>query len=223
MDDDIRWHAEAGAQEEYEVDTERFAALMADMVKARAALGNVTKNKKANAGSHSYAYSDLAAVTASVAEAIEESKAALFVTQDVTTTEASVTCVTIAYHANGAKHAGAAMTLPVLKRDPQGFGSAISYARRYSMLAFWGIAAEDDDGKAAGDGPPPRQNGRQDALDAEEGKMILDSLREAAMEGSAALTARLKKIPESATKTAVWTKHAEKLKADAAKCDGVTA
>ncbi|MFO0450759.1 MAG: ERF family protein [Pseudomonadota bacterium] len=205
------------------MDTERFAALMADMVKARAALGNVTKNKKANAGSHSYAYSDLAAVTASVAEAIDESKAALFVTQDVTTTEASVTCVTIAYHANGAKHAGAAMTLPVLKRDPQGFGSAISYARRYSMLAFWGIAAEDDDGKAAGDGPPPRQNGRQAPSDDHEAATILGSLREAAMDGTDTLNERFRKIPASDTQRAVWNDHGPALKAAAAKADDAKA
>lgn len=168
MDDDDRddgWEYtdELNRQQEEAMQDERFAALMADMVKARAALGNVTKNKKANAGSHSYAYSDLAAVTATVSEALDTSGAALWFTQNVTTTDQSVTVVSAVFHANGSHYEGAPMTLPVLKRDPQGFGSAISYARRYSMLAFWGIAAEDDDGKSAGDGPPPRQNARQDA------------------------------------------------------------
>jgi hypothetical protein len=140
---------------------ERFAALMADMVKARAALGNVTKNKRAKAGPIEYAYSDLAAVTATVTEALEASGAALWFTQDVTTTEQSVTVTSAVFHANGASHRGAPMTLPVAQKTPQGFGSAISYARRYSMLAFWGIAAEDDDGKSAGEGPQTRQNGAQ--------------------------------------------------------------
>lgn len=36
------------------------------------------------------------------------------------------------------------------KDDPQGFGSAITYARRYQICAIFGIAAEeDDDGNAA--------------------------------------------------------------------------
>lgn len=40
--------------------------------------------------------------------------------------------------------------LPVTRPDAQGFGSAITYARRYSLAAVAGIAAdEDDDGNAA--------------------------------------------------------------------------
>ncbi len=35
------------------------------------------------------------------------------------------------------------------KQDPQGFGSALTYARRYSMSAIVGIAPEDDDGEMA--------------------------------------------------------------------------
>ena len=40
------------------------------------------------------------------------------------------------------------------KADPQGMGSAITYARRYALAAAVGVAPEDDDGNAAG--------GRQD-------------------------------------------------------------
>lgn len=36
-----------------------------------------------------------------------------------------------------------------VKNDPQGIGSALTYARRYSLMAMVGIAAEDDDGEAA--------------------------------------------------------------------------
>lgn len=35
------------------------------------------------------------------------------------------------------------------KNDPQGVGSAITYARRYALLAMTGAAPEDDDGNAA--------------------------------------------------------------------------
>lgn len=35
------------------------------------------------------------------------------------------------------------------RNDPQGSGSAITYARRYSYLAILGMATEDDDGNAA--------------------------------------------------------------------------
>ena len=39
--------------------------------------------------------------------------------------------------------------LPMVKRDPQKAGSAITYARRYALQAIAGIPNEDDDGNAA--------------------------------------------------------------------------
>jgi hypothetical protein len=39
--------------------------------------------------------------------------------------------------------------VPAAKHDPQGYGSALTYARRYSLMAACGIAPEDDDGVAA--------------------------------------------------------------------------
>ena len=36
-----------------------------------------------------------------------------------------------------------------VKQDPQGEGSALTYARRYALMALVGIAPEDDDGNAA--------------------------------------------------------------------------
>jgi hypothetical protein len=42
------------------------------------------------------------------------------------------------------------LTMPVAKNDPQGFGSAITYARRYALGCMTGLVTEeDDDGNAA--------------------------------------------------------------------------
>jgi hypothetical protein len=41
------------------------------------------------------------------------------------------------------------LLLPIVKNDPQAAGSAITYARRYSLQAVAGIPAEDDDGESA--------------------------------------------------------------------------
>lgn len=38
---------------------------------------------------------------------------------------------------------------PMTKNDPQGFGSALTYLRRYSLSAICGLYADDDDGEAA--------------------------------------------------------------------------
>ena len=39
--------------------------------------------------------------------------------------------------------------VPLPKADPQGMGSAITYARRYALTAILGLVTEDDDGEAA--------------------------------------------------------------------------
>ena len=44
--------------------------------------------------------------------------------------------------------------IPVTKADAQGYGSAITYARRYSLAAMVGVAPEDDDGNAASKAAP---------------------------------------------------------------------
>jgi hypothetical protein len=41
------------------------------------------------------------------------------------------------------------LLLPMVKQDPQAAGSAITYARRYSLQSIAGIPSEDDDGNAA--------------------------------------------------------------------------
>jgi len=53
------------------------------------------------------------------------------------------------------------------KNDPQGVGSAITYARRYGLAAMLGIIQEDDDGEAAQgrsrQAPPPRNRQARDS------------------------------------------------------------
>lgn len=39
--------------------------------------------------------------------------------------------------------------VPLPKADPQGMGSALTYARRYALTAMLGMVTEDDDGEAA--------------------------------------------------------------------------
>jgi hypothetical protein len=44
---------------------------------------------------------------------------------------------------------GGKLHVPATKQDAQGYGSAMTYARRYSLQAACGIAPEDDDGNHA--------------------------------------------------------------------------
>ena len=52
-------------------------------------------------------------------------------------------------HRNGAMKDLGLCLLKVQRDDPQGAGSAISYAKRYALLSIFGLAQEDDDGNAA--------------------------------------------------------------------------
>lgn len=62
---------------------------------------------------------------------------------------------TILSHSSGQWVSGVYPISPV-KNDPQSVGSAISYARRYSLAAICGVVQTDDDGNAAQGTPQPR-------------------------------------------------------------------
>lgn len=51
-------------------------------------------------------------------------------------------------------------SIPLPKADPQGYGSASTYARRYTLAALMGIVQEDDDGNAASR-PVPEKKAEQ--------------------------------------------------------------
>jgi len=56
---------------------------------------------------------------------------------------------TMILHASGEYINCGILALPVSKVDAQGYGSALTYARRYSLSSAVGVAPEDDDGNAA--------------------------------------------------------------------------
>jgi hypothetical protein len=63
--------------------------------------------------------------------------------------EGGVKVATTFIHESGEQLSGGTLFMPATKHDAQGFGSALSYARRYSLMAACGIAPEDDDGNQA--------------------------------------------------------------------------
>jgi ERF superfamily len=63
--------------------------------------------------------------------------------------EDGVIVETIFIHESGEQISGGKLHVPASKHDAQGYGSALTYARRYSLQAACGIAPEDDDGQAA--------------------------------------------------------------------------
>lgn len=62
---------------------------------------------------------------------------------------------TVFIHESGEQVTAGSLFVPAAKQDPQGYGSALTYARRYSLMAACGIAPEDDDANSA-KAPTPR-------------------------------------------------------------------
>lgn len=68
---------------------------------------------------------------------------------------------TILIHGESGDQLSCRVPLIVAKNDMQGYGSAVTYARRYGLMAMAGIAPEDDDGNAAAKVPPKQEQRQQ--------------------------------------------------------------
>ncbi len=100
-------------------------------------------------------YADLAACIEAVVDALNSNGLALM--QRPIPNERGVTIETIFLHESGEEINGGQFSVPAAKQDPQGYGSAATYCRRYGLMAACGIAPEDDDGNAASPQQKPRQ------------------------------------------------------------------
>jgi hypothetical protein len=116
------------------------------LVKAQKAFGPVLKNKRN--GHLKQDYADLQSVLTAVTDALNDNGIMLMQqTHDATD---GVVVETIFLHESGEQISGGKLHIITSKFDPQGFGSALSYARRYSLMAACGVASEDEDDDAEG-------------------------------------------------------------------------
>lgn len=122
------------------------------LVKAQRAFGPALKDKTNPAFKSRYA--DLSACIDAVLDALNANGIALIQRQHPN--DGGVCVETIFVHESGEQFSAGLLTVPASKQDPQGYGSALTYARRYSLMAACGIAPEDDDGNAASKGHQPQ-------------------------------------------------------------------
>jgi hypothetical protein len=121
------------------------------LVKAQKAFGPALKT--ATNPHFKSRYADLAACVEAVIEGLNSAGIALV--QRTSLDDAGVTVETVFVHESGEMLECGKLHVPAAKHDPQGYGSALTYARRYSLMAACGIAPEDDDGNA-GSKPAPK-------------------------------------------------------------------
>jgi hypothetical protein len=98
--------------------------------------------KDANNPAFRSKYADLGAVWEAIKEPL--SRHGFSVIQSPDFDGDSMWLRTTVLHVSGERMEGRYPLRPV-KQDPQGFGSALTYARRYSLSAMLGVISEDDD------------------------------------------------------------------------------
>lgn len=132
--------------------------MFAALAEAQMEIGNAHKDKTNPHYKSSYA--DLASIRDATREPFAKNE--LCLTQLVCPMGGRSMLVTILGHSSG-EWLRSYLPIEPTKRDPQGVGSAITYARRQSHAAIAGVAPDDDDGNAASAKPtrrvaPPKSN-----------------------------------------------------------------
>lgn len=137
--------------------TTKPTGIYAALASAQMAMGPALKDSTNPAFKSKYA--DLASVMAACMPALNANGIAVI--QPTIDDENGARFVkTILAHISG-ETLECRVPLIVSKNDMQGYGSAVTYARRYGLMSMAGIAPEDDDGQAAVKAPP-RDDQRRD-------------------------------------------------------------
>jgi hypothetical protein len=143
--------------------SDSIANLAAAMAQAQAKMENATLNKT-NPHFRSR-YADLAAIRDAVIPPLTEHGIAVW--QVVGTTDNGLPCLHTTLAHNSGEFVRSTYVLPSQVKNQQEFGSALTYARRYSLAALCGVSAEeDDDGNADAEGAKDRPAQTQPAKQA---------------------------------------------------------
>ncbi len=130
--------------------SESLDALAPALVKALGEMTDVVKTQTANAEKYEYTYATLADALQMARPILAKNGLAL--TQSVEGSDEDVIIYTTVLHQSGQYVTAQPLRLPAGKTAQQ-VGSAASYGKRYALMAFLGLATEDDDGAQAS----PRQ------------------------------------------------------------------
>jgi len=133
--------------------SESVAGLAAALAKAQGQMKGAIKDS-ANPFFKSK-YADLASVVEAIRAAFSANGLSYIQTVEPSEKD-EVRVETTLLHSSGEWISCGVLSLPVSKVDAQGYGSALTYARRYSLSAAVGVAPEDDDGNAASAAKPKK-------------------------------------------------------------------
>jgi hypothetical protein len=121
------------------------ASFSADVVNAFSEIEGAAKDKLNPHFKSKYA--DLTSVMDAIKPALARHNLIFY--QRSQPSESGILVQTVLRHASGEEIDLGTLYVPANKQDAQGFGSAMTYARRYALMTAFGVPAEDDDGNAA--------------------------------------------------------------------------
>lgn len=127
------------------VKSESIAAIAPALVKTQALIASA--DKSGNNPHLKNKYATLGDVMDAIKPAME-SNGLMFLQTPVPSEDGKLHLETLIIHSSG-EYIGGVMVMPIQKTDPQGYGSALTYARRYHLSSLIGVKQEDDDGNAA--------------------------------------------------------------------------
>ena len=128
--------------------SETFDKALAGFTHALSSGLAVVKSETADVKTYQYSYATLIDVLDVISRALAAKKCYVSQIPSGSPDAAVWTLTTTIFHESGEWIAFEPYTRTQV-RDEQGFGSALTYARRYSLLAIFGIAPTDDDGAEA--------------------------------------------------------------------------
>lgn len=154
-------------------------------------------------------YADLAACVEAVIDSLNEN--GIFLSQPVRESDGGVTVETVFLHESGEQFSAGMVYVPASKRDAHGYGSALTYARRYGLMSACGIAPEDDDGNHA------TRSSKKAPVTLDAG--VAKSIKDGAQNGTQALQDAFKAAGKAPGLAEWWAAHGDDLKAVAAQAD----
>nr|DAR02751.1 MAG TPA: ERF superfamily protein [Caudoviricetes sp.] len=126
--------------------SEKIDALAEALAKAQGEMKNAVKG--CDNPFFKSKYADLAECLNVAREPLSKNGLSIFQANEGIVESNKLAVTTLIMHSSG-QFIKVTSSYPIQKNDAQGFGSTLTYARRYSLAAALGLAQEDDDGNLA--------------------------------------------------------------------------
>ena len=144
--------------------------LLEALAKMQGALDNAPKTSKNPYFNSRYA--DLATCLSALKKPMSDN--GLSISQHCTFDGAILRCVSILGHSSGQMMISV-LNVPVTKKDPQGIGMAMTYARRYAMSSIVGLAQADDDAESSVEHNGEEKENKENSVSAAENQVEKES------------------------------------------------